>query len=165
MRSLLIALVAMFALNATALITTFNSNSKDNLGAVQHYDKVFISVIATTGLPKGAVAVLDATADDGMSITSSTATEVQPFCVTAQVFASGSKGLCQVYGYTDSLLFNGGQGSTSLGAAIAGGPLYYDTSTSGYAGKVYGIATGTKIGIALDASAASGSVEAFIRLL
>lgn len=152
--------VLLFSTSAMAIITDPMSNYFDNLGTLVKQDKVFIQVKAGNAFSKGDVAAFSTSADDGATVVDVTTAGQFSACVIGEDLASGAKGLCQVYGYAT---VNKGFGD----AMVAGSPIYAGADALG--GKAAGItspsASQHTIGVALDASSATESVEAFIRLL
>jgi hypothetical protein len=152
--------VLLFSTSAMAIITDPMSNYFDNTGTLVKQDKVFIQVKAGNAFVKGDIAAFSTTADDGATVVDATALGQFVACVIAEDLASGAKGLCQVYGYAT---VNKGFGNNF----VAGSPIYAGADALG--GKAAAITSPSAgqlaIGVALDASSATESVEAFIRLL
>lgn len=160
MKFVICFLFLVLSLNAMAIITTPSSNSKDALGEVTLYDKVFISVQASEALVAGEVAVLSLATDDGMTVEDSATNTRKPLCVVDAAIASGAFGRCQIFGY-GSVLYDAGVPAT------AGNQAFISGSNAGYAtGIAAPVATQFPIGEFLDTeSYTSGTAEVFIRLL
>lgn len=158
-------------LSMLATYTTFadvglvgRSTSLDGLGNVKSgsLEKFFIYVKNASGgaLVNGDVVVLDVSADDGYSVTTSTTAGDMPHCVLAEACASAAMCKCQTYGLHTAVNFTPDQDN-----AAAGGLAFISESQ---AGKVDAItspaATDRPIGVFYDAATATGDVEMFIRL-
>jgi hypothetical protein len=153
--------VLLFSTSAMAIITDPMSNFFDNTGTVIKKDKVFIQVKAGNAVSAGDVVIPSVSADDGATVVHTSELGGKALCIMAETLAVGGKGLCQVYGY--AMVNHSAFGDD----AVAGSALYASNNASG--GKVSGItspaASDHPIGIALDASSATESIEAFIQLL
>ena len=79
-----------------------------------------------------------------------------------ETIAAGKMGKCQVYGYHSAVKF-----SSMGGTVSAGGPLFVsaDATDTGRTFSKTDTAIIYKIGNALDEQAATGTVEAFLRML
>lgn len=164
MKSFIFLVVALFSINSFAILTSFNSNSKDGLGEVKHYDKIFITVQATDNdaFVVGEVVVLDNTVDDGMVVRNITTQTRRPLCVVVEAIAAKAFGKCQVYGYNSAVLFDAG--ATAYGSvATAGDQVYISGSVAGYAAGAAASSHYPSIGEFLDSDATSGTAEVFIR--
>ena len=167
MKKILMTLLFVLSISAYAVINDpGQSTSIDNAGTVVKQDKMFISVWnseATATLTAGQLVVADLTDDNAFGVVSSAAPTIKPMCMLIANIAPGKKGRCQVYGYTDILLFDA---STT---ASAGERIYASPDNAGYsvysAAATAGAAGWPQVGTALDASAASGAVEAILDLL
>jgi len=167
MKKILMILLFVLSISAYAVINDpGQSNSVDNTGTIVKQDVMFISVLnseATATLTAGQLVVADLTDDNGFGVVSSSVSTVRPMCMLIQDLAVGAKGRCQVYGYTDILLFDA---STT---ASAGEKIFVSGANAGYSVYVAPATAGAygypSVGDALDASAASGAVEAYLRLL
>jgi len=152
---------------AHALITTPYSNSFDNTGSVKFRDRVVIKVRAnsTTAITKGQCVYFNTTSDDGITVDAVpiSGKTYFPACMAMEAIAVNKMGKCLVYGYTDALLF------AADTTATAGEAVYCGSVNS--AGRFIAIASGSvaaanrPVGQFLDASAATGSVEAFVNFL
>ena len=158
-----------FSVSSFALITAPYSNSYNFDGTVNYHDKVFINVANKTGssITKGQILQYDvATYDDAIAVSPIAANDktTDAACVAAETIANGKIGKCQVYGYSDTILF-GGLNAT----ATAGQPIYTgDKHNAGYARAISSGSVATsdiRIGTFFDASSATGSVEGFIKLM
>lgn len=178
MRKLLLtvfALTGLFTFNAHAVITSPSSNAESISGTVVKYDKIHISVKNVTGatISNGELLFADSTGGDtGMEATKSTTRYHVPLCVADGDIAKGAWGKCQVWGYHAALdLDVTGRGAQSgsgvnAGAATLAMPLYASPNNAGDAsGDIVPGASDVSIGFALDSSATSGTIEAFIKLL
>ena len=160
------ALVIM-SFNASALIlNSGSSNNFDATGTIKYQDKVFVQVKNGTGssLAAGTLVGPDLTSDDGATVAKivASAQASKAICMVAETIANGSMGKCQVYGYTDKLLFD------AATTAVAGEGIFVGSSTAGYGLAIASASVSgynTPVGIFLDASAASGSVEAYLNML
>jgi len=167
MKKILTILLIALSLNAFAVINDpGQSNSVDNLGAIVKQDVMFINVLnseATATLLKGQLVVADLTDDNGFGVVSSSVSAVKPMCMLLKDLAVGEKGRCQVYGYTDILLFDASV------TASAGEKIYVSGDNSGYSVYILAREAGTSglpsVADALDASSVSGAIEAYLRLL
>jgi len=164
MKSFIFLALALFSINSFAILTSFNSNSKDGLGEVKHYDNVFIQVQATDGyaFANGDVAVLALSVDDGMTVEKAAAVTRRPHCVVNETIAASAFGKCQVFGIHEAVKI-----TSSDGTVTAGNNAYISASLVGGAGYVgYGIPAATiyPVGEFLDTSA-SGTGQVFLRLL
>lgn len=160
----LATILLVLAFPAMAVINNGISTSIDSTGAIKMYDKMYVNVKNGSGsaLTAGMVVSLLSTGDDGFTVTTGTDnTDVVPFCMVVEALAANAVGKCQVWGYTDILLYY--QGNRS--ATTAGWPVYISSDSAGYAMGI-GAPTSSnyKIGIFYDSSAASGAVEAFIMM-
>lgn len=156
-----------FANSANAIVTTPYSNSFDNAGNVKNRDRVRIRVRAndTTAIVAGQCVYYNTAADDGITVDAVPATsgrQYMPACMALEAIAVGKDGDCLVWGYTDIMLFD------AATTAAAGGQVYCGSST---AGRFIAIASGSvgaydrPIGQFLDASATSGTIEAFVNFM
>lgn len=155
-----------------AVITPPYSNSFENDGTVKNRDRIVIRVRAnsTTAITKGQCVYYNTTSDDGITVDAvpivlpaGGTNSIFPACMALEAIAVNKDGKCLVYGYTDALLFDGGT------AAVAGEAVYCGSPNS--LGRFKAVAAGSvnsyerQVGQFLDASAASGSVEAFVNFL
>jgi len=159
MKSFLLILTFVFAFSANALILNNYSNVRDIKGTVTYNDKVFIKVYSAAGVAKGSVVFLDTSADDGMTVTTATNAALKPLCMVAETISALGIGKCQIYGYTDALLFE------PTTTAVVNEPVYHSSSIAGYSSAISSgsvAAYNVPIGTFLDASAATASIEAFL---
>jgi hypothetical protein len=163
----LAGIIGLFiAVNCFAVVTSPISNSFDAIGTIINKDKITISVLNGQGttIAKGALVALSATADDGATVKVAPASNISDvLCVMENTCTDGSMCSCLVYGYTDALLF-----SSADGSAVAGESIYSSDASAGYSRALIAASVGAymvKVGTFLDASAASGAIEAFIHLL
>ena len=152
--------------DAEAIITSPMSNQVNNAGTIINRDKVHVRVKNGSGgtLSTGSVVIWDLTADDGMTVTTTTTAGVKAACVTETQLLSNELGLCQVYGKHNGVRYTFGAPSSN-GEATAGESLYTSKVASRAVGISPGAATDRPIGIFYDSSATTGNVEAFINLL
>lgn len=140
------------------------SVSLDATGAVQEgsLDKYFVSVKNVSGgaLNDGDLVILDLSADDGYSVTTSTTAGQIPHCILDEACADDAMCRCQTYGYKSNVNFD-----VTSASAVAGTFAFLGENS---AGTVQ--ADGTPafsdrpVGVFYDAAAASGDVELFIKL-
>jgi hypothetical protein len=139
------------------------SSSFDATGAVKERCQKFIKVKNTSGGEKGvgSVMTLDLTADDGISVTTSTSASAQPLCLIAEVAcASNAMCKCQTYGYFSAALFDNENGNAS-----AGDVAYISENTAGYIEAESSAAfSDVPIGRFYDAVTATGATELFLLL-
>ena len=152
----------LFAVSTYAVIESDFSNAFDAKGDVLFKDQSFINVKNVSGgsIAAGSIVVLDTTEDDGISVTTSTSAVAVPHCMVVAAVADDAMVKCQVSGYTDKILFDA---STT---AVANEAMYIDT-TAGYVRAVASASVAAymvPVGSFLDASAASGAVEGYLRL-
>ena len=160
-------IIALFLMStmAHALITNPYSNSFDNTGTIKHKDQVWIKIRNKTGasLARGTLMMVESgTYDDGATATKTSDHLQVPTCMVDETIAINAMGKCQVYGYTDALLFD------AETTAAANEPIYVDDDNAGYARAIASASVGAyhvKLGTFLDASAASGAIEAFLNMM
>lgn len=147
------------------------SNRLDYAGSVvsSELEQWFIMVknSAASALSAGAIVVWDTDDDDGVSVTTSTSAGAVPACMNVSSCAVGALCKCQIYGYTDLLLFDPEGGGASGGASTAGEPIFIDESDAGYvqatvSGSI--AANDYKIGVFYDSGSNTGATEAFLQL-
>lgn len=157
----------MFAFNAVADIGLVNrSTSLDATGTLRSgsLEKFFVNVKNASGgaLENGDVVVLDVSADDGYSVTTSTTAGAIPHCVLAVACAVGAVCKCQTYGLKTDVNFD------RTNAASTAGFLAFISEDN--AGKIEAEAKASiagsdyPVGVFMDTVSASGDVELFIRL-
>lgn len=165
MKNLLISLFAIVALNAMAFIGPVDRSanlSYDGTAMSGTLEKHFMNVKNGSGgtLAAGSVVVLDLTADDGFTVTTSTTQTQSPACIIEASCASAALCRCQVYGYATALL----DANNTNTQATAGARFFLSANNAGY---IQGIASpnGTQEpgGIFYDTTGSSGSVEVFIK--
>lgn len=125
-------------------------------------EKFFISVKNGSGgaLVSGDVVILDVSADDGYTVTTSTTAGAVPHCVLAEACASLAMCKCQTYGLASDLNFTPDQNN-----AAAGGQAFISESQAGKSDAITSPAAGDRpIGVFMDAATATGDVEVFIQL-
>lgn len=171
MRNLLILVCLFFATNAMATIQhSTQSNYKTNDGSVGYYDRIFIRVKASTGITKGMVVGASLTADDGMTVSPIDNVFQKPLCVMAETLATDAWGKCQIYGYSDTVLFSGSVYEASAGSAIytsgvAGYGISYPRNVAGASSYLAASPSFSQYGMFLDDSTySSGAVELFINV-
>lgn len=137
--------------------------SLDGTGSFNGPDeKFFVSVKNASGgaLVSGDVVILDVTADDGYSVTTSTTAGDFPHCVLAEACASLGMCKCQTYGLATDVNFTPDQNN-----AVAGGPAFISESQAGKVDAITSPAFSDRpIGVFYDAASATGDVEVFIKL-
>lgn len=156
---------ALCTTQAFAIIGQIGSSTAlDYAGVVkaETLDKLFINVknVKGTTVSAGAAVVLDLTADDGASVTTSASAGQSPLCIMVNACANNALCLCQTKGKLDAALFD-----STAAAAVAGSRFYMSTNNAGWI-SARGTASATEVagGIFYDAASASGSVEVFISL-
>ncbi len=160
---LFIALFAIVSVAHAIVLSPGSGTYVDATGTVVNYDKVWIIVKSATAIARGKVVYPDLTADDGYTVTT-TAPQAgnKALCVTDEAIAAGGTGLCLVRGKHDAVYFEpiGGVNLT------AGYPIYGSGTTVGYSYAITGasVTYQTPIGVGLDASSATGTVDAYISL-
>jgi len=123
-------------------------------------EKWFINVKNVSGgsLSAGAPVILDETELDGFSVNTSATASKTVHCVIAKACADDALCSCQTYGVA-SVTFDATGGSSVVGA-----PLYIGESNAGQAyANSTPAATDFPFGIALEASAVSGTVSTFLK--
>lgn len=139
-------------------------------GTLKVPEQDFIKVKNGSGstLANGRVVVSDLTADDGITVTTSSTANRRAVCVIAQTScASGAMCKCQVYGYHSAVQFDK---TNDNGTATAGEQGYLSENYAGYveAKPVSGTnsidAYDRPIGTFLDSPSASGDAEMFLHL-
>jgi hypothetical protein len=137
--------------------------SLDGAGSFNGPDeKFFVSVKNGSGgaLVSGDVVILDVSADDGYTATTSTTAGDFPHCVLAEACASTAMCKCQTYGLATDVNFTPDQNN-----AVAGAPAFISESQAGKVDAITSPAFSDRpIGVFYDASSASGDVEVFIKL-
>lgn len=161
---LLILLASIFTATAShAMISPVGrSTALDYAGAVitSTVEKHFINVKAGASYAAGTAVVLDLTADDGATVTTSASAGQSPLCIVPVACTSGKICKCQKYGLLDAALFD----STNANA-VAGSRWYMSSTNAGYlSARATSLATEVAGGIFYDAATASGSVQVFINL-
>lgn len=164
MKKLLVLAAMIFSVNAIADIgPAGRSGSLDAAGAFNGpAENWFINVKNISGgaLVSGDVVVLDVTADDGYSVTSSTTAGDFPHCVLAVACADDAMCKCQTYGLKDDVNFTPDQDN-----AAAGGPAFLSESQAGKVDAISAPAFSDRpIGVFYDAATATGDVQVFIKL-
>lgn len=165
MKMFLFALIATMTFTASALINPVNRSTNlkyDGTVVSGSLEQHFINVKNTSGssVAIGQVMVLDLTADNGFSATTSTSDLAAPICVMAVTCASNALCKCQKYGYFSAALFDAGPAP-----ATAGKKAFLSSGAAGYiVGKNSPAATDYPVGIFYDSTSASGSIELFIQL-
>ena len=165
MKMFLFALIATMTFTASALINPVNRSTNlkyDGTVVSGSLEQHFINVKNTSGssVAIGQVMVLDLTADNGFSATTSTSDLQAPICVMAVTCAADALCKCQKYGYFSAALFDVGSGP-----ATAGKKAFLSAGAAGYVKAINSpSATDYPVGIFYDAAAATGSVELFIQL-
>ena len=158
-------LVFVFMLSAFADIGPVNrSTNLDFDGSLKSGSREVwkINVVNRSGgtLADGSAVIWDVSEDDGYSVTTSTTAGQTPACIIAESCADDALCECQVYGYKEVILFDAGNAS-----ATAGGKMFISENNAAYVqADSSEAASDEPIGIFYDTSAASGSVEGFIRL-
>lgn len=155
----------IFALSAFAeieLVNSSNSLKYDGTVDANALEQRFVKVLNNAGytIESGKTVVLDATADDGASVTLSTTVGLSPMCVMAESCADNKLCKCQTYGLMDAAYFD-----ALAGNATAGKRFYLSSANAGYiAARVTELATEAPGGVFYDAATASGSIQVFIDL-
>lgn len=160
-------IAALYTNSALAIITAPYSNSFDATGTVKNRDRIVIRVRAnsSTAIVKGQCVYYNTTSDDGITVDAVPTTSgraYMPACMALEAMAVGIDGDCLVFGYTDALLFD------AVTTAVAGEKVFCG---SGTIGRFIAVASGSvgaydrPVGQFLDASDASGSIEAFVNFL
>lgn len=151
---------------ATAVFAEEGPNRRGSLDGAGSFngpdEKFFISVKNGSGgaLVSGDVVILDVTADDGYTATTSTTAGAVPHCVLAEACASTAMCKCQTYGLKSDLNFTPDQNN-----AVAGAQAFISESQAGKADAITSVGAGDRpIGVFMDASSATGDVEVFIQL-
>jgi hypothetical protein len=160
----LIGIFAIMPITAFALIASPMSNQFDATGTISNKEYVAISIKNGTGstIAAGSLVKASATSDDGATIALTSSVLDVPLCMVEASCVNGAMCKCLVYGYTDVLLFD------ASATAVAGEGIYLSGPNNGYALAVASASVAAymvRVGAFLDASAASGAVEAFINLL
>lgn len=164
MKILFTFIIMLIAVSTFADVGPINRSTQlDATGALNGpLEQWFINVKNASGgaLEDGDVVVLDVTADDGYSVTTSTTAGAVPLCVLAQACASAAVCKCQTYGYKANLNFTPDQDN-----AVAGGQAFISESQAGKVDAITLVASGDRpIAVFYDAASATGDVEAFIML-
>lgn len=160
---LILAMFLSFTANAENCLVG-RSTTLDGVGTVQagSLEKCTINVKNGSGgaLVDGDVVVLDVTADDGYTVTTSSTAGDVPHCVLDEACASLAMCACQTYGYKSNLNFTPDQNN-----AVAGKFAFISESQAGKADAITspGVAD-IPIGVFYDAASATGDVEVFIKL-
>ena len=178
LRGVILTIFSFFFVSQTfAILTSPMSNYMDNTGTVIRKDAVFIKAKNVSGqlMPTGTVAIWDTTNDDGMSInmqTSGGTTGVWAACVTVGSLVANQIGNCQVWGYHAGVRFTN---ATGYSAGVTAGAALYVSGVQGRATAINSVTLGgdnevttlqkIPFAVAYDTLAATGNVEAFIRLL
>lgn len=160
MRSLVLFVSLILAMPAMAIITSPMSNQFSATGDLSRSDVVDMSVKCDASISAGDLVTLDLTADDGATVTKVDALGEAALCVMVKSCTSGQIKPCRVWGKIEAN-FDG-----SYQAAVAGVPVF---ASAHVGGKVTGITSPSghnyPVGIALDASSTTGSLEVFVKLL
>jgi hypothetical protein len=152
-------------------------------GTIKQKPVCFINVKNVSGqsLSSGAVVVADLTGDDGVQVTTASSAGQKAVCVLMGTIADDGFGRCQTYGYHSGVQFAGSVAAGTVGtdeSATAGQDIYV---TEHFAGKVQGLSGNAlaaitvtvgastprgvgSIGVFLDSSTTTETVEAFIDL-
>lgn len=163
MKNLLVLLFALVTFEASAINGPMGRStalSYDGTVDSSSLEKLFINVKNGSGgsLAAGSVVVMDLTADDGATVTTSTTQTNSPVCVIEKTCAASALCSCQIYGLAN-VLFDG-----SGPASVAGARFFLSATYAGYVATISS-PNGTQPagGIFYDAASASGSVQAFIK--
>lgn len=166
MKKILIVLFLTFSATVGALIApSGRSTGLDYAGAVidSSVERHFINVKAGAAYAIGTAVILDLSADDGATVTTSTAASAVPLCIISPVACvSGKICKCQKFGEVAVALFD----STSANA-VAGQRWYMSTNNAGYlSARAIGATAAAEEpgGIFYDAASASGSIQVFVNL-
>jgi hypothetical protein len=159
--SLIVALVVASA-SFTAKAQPAAHNSFDATGTIKTYKKVhtFVKNGTASTIADGSVVCLDLTADNGATVGLCAALGDPALCVVDEASGCAASAMCKclVEGYKSNLVFDGSGNDATAGMAV-----YSDID-----GKAAGItspaATDYGMGVFLDSSTDSGSIEAYIRL-
>lgn len=122
----------------------------------------FIDVINNSGstLAIGTAVVLDTSADDGASVTTSVTAGLSPLCLMAVSCLDNKLCKCQTYGYMAAAKFD-----SSNANSVAGKRFFMSSTNAGYiSARATDLATEAPGGVFYDAASVSGSVEVFINL-
>lgn len=163
MKSIIVLFFAMISLNAMAFIgnvghSTALDYAKNPIS--ETIEKQFINVKANGAIGAGKFAAWDLSADDGATVVVAPVSGLAPACVMVNDCADAALCKCQTYGINDSVLFEANSGS-----ATAGKRAWISASSAGYAAaRSPEVATEIPVGYFMDASAATGSVQIFIKL-
>jgi hypothetical protein len=154
----LLGLLFTFNVHAFALICN-GGNSFDGVGNLMSgtNSKCYIKVKNVTGAAKadGDVMAWDVTNDGGYSVTGVSTALIPTACVFDAACAAGAVCKCQVYGHHDAV-------KTAVASVTAGYGLVQSSTVL----KAKGAAPGEQsFGVALDTSAAGGTVEAVLNAL
>lgn len=167
MKMIFLVLTLIVGLNAYAdkgLVG--RSTALDAAGNVQSgsLEKFFINVKNSSGgaLEDGDVVVLDVSADDGYSVTTSSTAFDVPHCVLNEACSASAMCECQTFGYKSNVNFDSTNGSATAGelAFISennAGDIQSEITSSISAADV-------PVGVFYDSPSASGDTELFIRL-
>jgi len=163
--------LALVSASAMADVCIQHTAFLDATGAVKSEPLCYERVKNGSGgsLAVGSIVILDLTADDGVTVTTSTSRNAVPFCVVMETIAANGIGKCQTYGReADGVLFDAFGGVDK--AATAGNAIYISTTRAGYgqginpANNPSAVGLVYPVGIWYDTASATGSVEAFIQL-
>lgn len=160
---LILALFATFSMPATGAIIPQGGAAEDSTGTLipGTLDQFFIKVKNGDGsaLANGEVVCWDDGDDDGYSVDKCAADGDRAACVVAEAISAGEFGKCQVFGYHSAVELD-----VTNGDAVAGECLQVAGTDGAVSGEALA-ATDLCVGVSLDASSSSGTVEAMINLL
>jgi hypothetical protein len=146
------------------MTSNISSTSIDATGTIKAHDKISIMVKAGAALTKGQSVTYDLTADDGFTVIPADAVGEKVACIIEETVASGAMGKCQVWGFSDSVLF----ASAAAANAATAGELGYASTTSGYIKAIPQASVAAyyaPVGQFLDSDSATGSIQFFISTL
>jgi hypothetical protein len=167
MKNLIILALLAFSFNSLAEVglqgrsTAWDSTGTVRTGSIES-TYVNVSNVDAGSLAAGSIVVLDPTETNGYEIATSTTAGAVPHCMLQVACANGEKCKCQTYGYTEILLYDSTNSSST-----AGFPIYISESTAGYAEaevKATAAASDIPLGVFLESDTASASVKAFLRM-
>jgi hypothetical protein len=167
---MLLALVVMTSTAFGDIGPVARSTSLDGTGSLQSGSEekfyIYVKNVSNGTLADGAVVVLDTSADDGYSVTTSTTAGATPICIIAReggrTCADDQLCRCQTYGLNDGVQFD-----ATTDSHTAGQSAFISESNAGYVmGTLFtSVAASDKpVGVFYDTGDTSGDVQLFIKL-
>ena len=156
----LLTLILAVAFTASAFSSPFGANSFNADDTVKSRRSVYTFVknseASSATFSAGEVVCHDLTADDGISADYCAAYGEPAYCMVVESCAVGKMCKCLLEGYTSVLSFNAANDDAAAGKGVF-------ATTSGDAGAKTTVVVGEYvIGTYLDASSATGAIEAYL---